>query len=74
MVWKAAGVWDPTSVSLMGIGVVELALAVLGVMMVSAEYPTGLIWLTLAAVPRRVGSWPPRRQCSPSGAWWSANC
>lgn len=46
-------VWDPTSVSLMGIGVVELALAVLGVMMVSAEYPTGLIWLTLTAVPQR---------------------
>ena len=46
-------VWDPTSVSLMGIGVAELALAVLGVMMVSAEYPTGLIWLTLTAVPQR---------------------
>ena len=45
--------WDPTSVSLMGIGVAELALAVLGVMMVSAEYPTGLIWVTLAAVPRK---------------------
>ncbi len=45
--------WDPTSVSLMGVGVAELALAVLGVMMVSAEYPTGLIWVTLAAVPRK---------------------
>ena len=37
----------------MGIGVAELALAVLGVMMVSAEYPTGLIWVTLSAVPHR---------------------
>jgi hypothetical protein len=45
--------WDPTSVSLMGIGVVELALAVLGVVMISAEYPTGLIWVTLSAVPLR---------------------
>ena len=58
-------VWDPASVSLMGIGVVELALAVLGVMMVSAEYPTGLIWLTLTAVPQAVGSWPPRPRCLP---------
>jgi ABC-2 type transport system permease protein len=46
-------VWDPTSVSLMGIGVAELALAVLGVVMFSAEYPTGLMWVTLSAVPRR---------------------
>ncbi len=45
--------WDPTSVSLMGIGVAELALAVLGVMMVSAEYPTGLIRVSLSAVPHR---------------------
>jgi ABC-2 type transport system permease protein len=45
--------WDPTSVSLMGIGVAELALAVLGVMMMSAEYPTGLIRVTLSAVPQR---------------------
>jgi hypothetical protein len=50
---EAGRPWDPTSVSLMGIGVVQLALAVLGVMMVSAEYPTGLIWVTLAAVPRK---------------------
>jgi ABC-2 type transport system permease protein len=50
---EAGHTWDPTSVSLMGIGVVQLALAVLGVMMVSAEYPTGLIWVTLSAVPQR---------------------
>jgi hypothetical protein len=50
---EAGRPWDPTSVSLMGIGVAELALAVLGVMMVSAEYPTGLIWVTLSAVPRK---------------------
>jgi hypothetical protein len=37
----------------MGIGVAQLALAVLGVMVVSAEYPTGLIWVSLSAVPRR---------------------
>ena len=37
----------------MGIGVAELALAVLGVMMVSAEYPTGLIRVSLSAVPHR---------------------
>src|SRR5262249_22966188 len=50
---EAGRPWDPTAVSLMGIGVAELALAVLGVMMVSAEYPTGLIWVTLSAVPRK---------------------
>ncbi len=45
--------FDPTSVSLTGYFVGQLALGVLGVLTVSAEYGTGSIRSTFAAIPRR---------------------
>ena len=45
--------FDPTSVSLTGYFVGQLALGVLGVLTVSAEYGTGSIRSTFASIPRR---------------------
>ncbi len=45
--------FDPTSVSLTGYFVGQLALGVLGVLTLSAEYGTGSIRSTFAAIPRR---------------------
>ncbi len=45
--------FDPTSQSLTGLLFGQLALGILGVLVVSAEYSTGSIRATLAAVPRR---------------------
>lgn len=45
--------WDPTSISLSGGAFAQLAVAVLGVMIVSGEYASGMIRTSLAAVPRR---------------------
>ena len=44
---------DPTAVSLDGIGVATLAIAVLGVLFISSEYSSGTIRTTLIAVPKR---------------------
>jgi ABC-2 type transport system permease protein len=46
--------FDATSVSLNGVGFAQLAIGVLGVLMISGEYGTGLIRATLAVVPRRL--------------------
>jgi ABC-2 type transport system permease protein len=46
--------FDATSVSLNGVGFAQLAIGVLGVLMISGEYGTGLIRATLTAVPRRL--------------------
>lgn len=46
--------FDPTSNALNGVGLGQLALAVLGVLAVSAEYSTGGIRTTFIAVPRRL--------------------
>jgi ABC-2 type transport system permease protein len=46
--------FDATSVSLNGVGFAQLAIGVLGVLMISSEYGTGLIRATLAVVPRRL--------------------
>ena len=51
---------DPTRRSLVGIFLGQLIFGVLGVLVMSAEYGTGSIRSTLAAVPRRPG--PSRRQ------------
>jgi hypothetical protein len=48
---KAA--FDPVSDSYTGLGLAQLALGVLGVLVISSEYTTGLIRTTFAAVPRR---------------------
>lgn len=45
---------DPLDVSLAGWHLAQLAIGVLGVLVISAEYSTGLIRSTLAAVPRRL--------------------
>jgi ABC-2 type transport system permease protein len=45
--------WDPTGVSFRAINIAQMAIAVLGVMVVTTEYSTGMIRTSLAAVPRR---------------------
>jgi ABC-2 type transport system permease protein len=45
--------WDPTSISAGGFGIAQLAIGVLGVLLITSEYSTGAIAGTLAAVPRR---------------------
>jgi hypothetical protein len=44
---------DPTTVSLRGVFLAQLAIGVLGVLVISSEYTTGMIRTTFAAVPRR---------------------
>lgn len=44
---------SPADFGLVGVVVAQLAVAVLGVLSISAEYRTGMIRTTLAAVPRR---------------------
>ena len=46
--------FDPTSISLAGAGIGQLAIGVLGVLLISGEYSTGMIRASLAAVPTRV--------------------
>lgn len=50
---EAAG-FDPTSRSLAGIFLAQLAVGVLGVLLITGEYATGMIRATLAAVPARL--------------------
>ncbi len=49
----ARTLWDPTSISGAGLAVAQLALGVLGVLLVTGEYSTGAIRTGLIAVPRR---------------------
>jgi len=44
---------DPTTVSLRGVFLAQLAIGVLGVLVISSEYTTGMIRTTFGAVPRR---------------------
>jgi ABC-2 type transport system permease protein len=46
--------FDPVSVSLAGVQLAQIAAGVLGVLLITGEYATGLIRTTLAAVPRRL--------------------
>ena len=46
-------VFDPTSLSLTGLLFGQLAIGVLGILVMSAEYGTGAIRATLAAIPNR---------------------
>jgi ABC-2 type transport system permease protein len=46
--------FDPTLVSLRGIYLAQLAIGVLGVLVITGEYSTGMIRATLSAVPRRL--------------------
>ncbi len=45
--------FDPVSISLSGLMLAQLAIGVLGILIVSGEYSTGLIRSTFAAVPQR---------------------
>ena len=45
--------WDPTSVSFRALVVAQLAIAVLGILVITSEYGTGLIRTSLAVVPTR---------------------
>jgi ABC-2 type transport system permease protein len=45
--------WDPTNVSLSGMVIAQLAIAVLGVLCISSEYSSGMIRTSLIAVPKR---------------------
>ena len=47
------GLWDPTSISLSGLVIGQLTIAVLGVLAMTGEYSTGMVRTSLAAVPRR---------------------
>ncbi len=46
--------FDPAAVSLSGVQLAQIAVGVLGVLLVTSEYSTGLIRTTFAAVPRRL--------------------
>lgn len=46
--------FDPTLVSLRGFFLAQLAVGVLGVLVISGEYATGMIRASLSAVPRRL--------------------
>ncbi len=50
----AVASFDPVAVSLAGVQVAQIAAGVLGVLLITSEYSTGLIRTTLAAVPRRL--------------------
>jgi ABC-2 type transport system permease protein len=46
--------FDPTQTSLAGIYLAQLAIGVLGVLMISGEYSTGMIRASMAAAPKRL--------------------
>jgi len=50
----AIAAFDPAAVSLSGVQLAQIAAGVLGVLLITSEYATGLIRTTLAAVPRRL--------------------
>jgi hypothetical protein len=45
--------WDPTTASFAGLSLAQLAIGVLGVLVITSEYSTGAITSSLAAVPKR---------------------
>jgi ABC-2 type transport system permease protein len=46
--------FDPTAVGLAGVQLAQIAVAVLGVLLITSEYATGMIRLSMVAVPRRL--------------------
>jgi ABC-2 type transport system permease protein len=46
--------FDPTAVGLAGVQLAQVAVGVLGVLLVTSEYATGMIRTTMVAVPRRL--------------------
>jgi hypothetical protein len=45
--------WDPTLISASGLAIAQLAIGILGVLLITSEYSTRAIASTLSAVPRR---------------------
>jgi hypothetical protein len=50
----AVAAFDPTSVSLAGVQLAQIATGVLGALLITGEYATGQVRATFAAVPRRL--------------------
>ena len=50
----AIAAFDPASVSLSGVQLAQIAVGVLGVLLITSEYASGLIRASFAAVPRRL--------------------
>ncbi|HEY3977849.1 MAG TPA: ABC transporter permease subunit [Streptosporangiaceae bacterium] len=50
----AVAAFDPTQLSLTGVGLAELTAGALGVLIMTGEYATGQVRLTFTAVPRRL--------------------
>jgi ABC-type transport system involved in multi-copper enzyme maturation permease subunit len=50
----AVASFDPTAISLSGIQLAQIAVGVLGAMLITSEYGSGMIRQTFAAVPRRL--------------------
>ena len=50
----AVAAFDPTAISLSGIQLAQIAVGVLGAMLITSEYSCGMIRSTFAAVPRRL--------------------
>src|SRR5262249_10987892 len=46
--------FDPAAISLSGVQLAQIAVGVLGVLLITNEYATGLIRTTFAAIPRRL--------------------
>jgi hypothetical protein len=46
--------FNPLETSLIGVGVAQLAIGVLGVLVITGEYSTGMIRATFCAVPKRL--------------------
>jgi len=46
--------FDPAAISLSGVQLAQIAVGILGVLLITGEYATGLIRTTFAAVPRRL--------------------
>jgi len=61
--------FDPTSRSLTGLIFSELVIGVLGILVISAEYGTGTIRSTLAAVPNRPLVLATKSAVSPPSLW-----
>lgn len=51
---ESASSFDPTTFSLNGLYIAQVAAGVLGVLVISSEYGTGMIRATLSAVPQRL--------------------
>jgi ABC-2 type transport system permease protein len=51
--YPGEGEWDPTNLSLTSYIVAQLIIGVLGILVVTSEYATGLMQTSLAAMPRR---------------------